>query len=535
MPPMPSRTYRNMDRGSVTQRRLLLIVQILPDDACQGMERSAISHPSRNAFCLHSTRLEKGNLMQPAFSRSRSHGQNGPGYVAVLNDGPQTTGEQGGPAFELSRPCPSCPDNIGHQVFQDFIEQGKVPDDLADVVNLGIWCARNGERKALAHLFEHGFISTASFKLGRWSDAELGVVIDALRTTVCLTRLSLAGVKLSSAILVKLCDALQSGIRLTSLDLGYNHLGEEAVAALSSMLAANTSLTELELSTCDLDGASGVMLGHALSTNNTLTALNLFCNSLATGGAQEILLALETNKALLSLDLRGNQIDCTIAETIGHLLKQNSTLTALDLSGNKIGMTDKFRRSRTIEHIVDGFQCNAVLMHLVLINNNLDQFIEPSIPYLLGGRLEDLQQRNRTLSSLSRQDSAMFAQPSLPVALPQEVGQLLSRYLILASKSTEHYEDIIVDVHAALNACAREAEAERARQNTARRHRLHGTLDWHAASFPDSSSSAYAPGLPYAQIPAPSVQQQGTAGNPSAAQNATSATSTPVPDCCSLV
>lgn len=473
--------------------------------------------------------------MQPAFSRSCTHGQNGSSYIPVFNDGPQTTSEQGGPAFELSRPCPSCPDNIGHQVFKAFIEQGKVPDDLSDVVKLGIWCMRNGEPKALAHLLEHGHISTASFKFGQWSDAEIGVVIDALRTTVRLTGLSLAGDKLSAANIVKLCDALQSGIRLTSLDLGYNHLGEEAVATLASMLAANTSLTELELSTCDLDGASGVMLGHALSTNNTLTTLNLFCNSLGTGGAREILLPLETNKALLSLDLRGNQIDYTIAESIGQFLKQNSTLTALDLSSNKIGMTDKFRRSRTVEHIVDGLQCNPVLMHLVLINNNLDQFIEPSIPYLLGGRLDDLQQRNRTLASLSMQDGAMFAQPSLPVALPLEVGQLLSRYLILVSKSTEHYEDTIVDVHAALNACAREAEAERSRQNTALRHRLHGTFDWHAASFPDSSSSAYAPGLPYAQIPAPSMQQQGTGGNSSAAQNAASATSAPVPDCCRLV
>ena len=473
--------------------------------------------------------------MQPAFSRSRSHRQDGPGYIAVLNDGPKTTAEGSGPAFELSKPCPGCPDNIGHQVFQDFIEQGKVPDDLADVVNLGIWCMRNGEPKALAHLFEHGDIGTASFKLGRWNDAELGVVIDALRTTACLTRLSLAGVKLSAANLGKLCDALQSGIRLTSLDLDYNHLGEEAVATLSSMLAANTSLTELDLSSCDLDGASGVMLGHALSTNSTLTALNLFCNSLGTGGAQEILLALKTNKALLTLNLSGNQIDYGIAETISDLLKQNSTLTALHLTSNKIGMTDKFRRSRTVEHIVDGFQCNPVLIHLSLMNNNLDQFIEPTIPYLLGGRLDDLQQRNRTLASLSMQDGERFAQPSLPVALPAEVGQLLSRYLILVSKSTEHYEDTIVDVHAALNACAREAEAERARQNTARRLRLHGTLDWHAASYSYPSSSAYAPGLPYAQIPAPSLQQQGTGGHSSAAQNAASTASAPVPDCCRLV
>lgn len=156
--------------------------------------------------------------MQPAFLRSRSQGHDSPGDIAVLNHGPETTGEQGGPAFELSKPCPGHPDNISHQVFHDFIEQGTVPDDLSDVVKLGIWCMQNGESKALAHLFEHGQISTASFKLGRWSDAELGVVIDALRNTVCLTRLSLAGVKLSAANLGKLCDALQSGIRLTSLD-----------------------------------------------------------------------------------------------------------------------------------------------------------------------------------------------------------------------------------------------------------------------------------------------------------------------------
>lgn len=301
------------------------------------------------------------------------------------------------------------------------------------------------------------------------------------------------------------------------------------------MLAATTDLTELELVTCDLDGASGVMLGHALSTNNTLTALNLFCNFLGTGGAEEILLALKTNKALLNLNLRGNGIEYTIAETIGQLLKQNSTLATLDLTSNKIGMTDKFRRAKTVERIVDGFQCNAALKHLYLEMNNLDQYIEPSIPYLLGGRLDDLQQRNRTLHSLSKQDSAMFAQPSLPVALPLEVGELLSQYLILASRSTEHYEDTIVDVHAALNACAREAEAERARQDRERRHGQHGTSARHAASLHDSSSSAYAPGPPYAHTPAPSLQQQGIRANSSAAQNAAGSASRPTPDICRLV
>jgi len=473
--------------------------------------------------------------MQPAFSRFRSHGQDGPGYIAVLNDGPETTGEQGGPAVELSKPCPSYPDNISHQVFQDFIEQGKVPDDLADVVKLGIWCMQNGEPKALAYLLEHAHISTASFKLGRWSDAELGVVIDALRTTVCLTRLSLAGVKLSAANLGKLCDALHSDVRLTSLDLGYNRFGHEAAATISGMLAANTNLTELELAASELDGVSGVMLGQALSTNGTLTALNLFCNSLGTDGAKAILVAFKANKALLSLNLRGNTIDHSIAETIGQLLKQNSSLTALDLSSNKMGMTDKFRRAQTVEHIVDGFQSNSALMYLMLELNNLDEFIEASTPYVLRGRLHDLQQRNRTLLSLSKQDSAMFAQPSLPVALPLEVGQLLSQYLILASKSTEHYKDTIVDVHAALNACAQEAEAARARQDRAHRHGLHGTFGRHAASFPDSSSSTHAPGLPYAHIPAPLLQEQAMGSNASAAQNAAGAVSEPVPDCCRLV
>lgn len=55
-------------------------------------------------------------------------------------------------APELSQPCPRCPDYISHQVFQDFIEHGKVPDDLSDVVKLGIWCMQNAEPKALAHL-----------------------------------------------------------------------------------------------------------------------------------------------------------------------------------------------------------------------------------------------------------------------------------------------------------------------------------------------------------------------------------------------
>lgn len=107
----------------------------------------------------------KENLMQPAFSRSLIPYQPGSGYVGVLNDGSQTMAERAS-APELSQPCPRCPDYISHQVFQDFIEHGKVPDDLSDVVKLGIWCMQNAEPKALAHLFEHGHISTADFKLG---------------------------------------------------------------------------------------------------------------------------------------------------------------------------------------------------------------------------------------------------------------------------------------------------------------------------------------------------------------------------------
>lgn len=442
--------------------------------------------------------------MQPVFSRSFSHSQTGSNHFGARSDSPQTTGERVS-APELSKPCPSHPDNISHQVFQGFIEQGKVPDDLSDVLKLGIWCLRNGEPKALAHLFELGHISTADFKLGGWSETEIGVVVDALRTTACLTRLSLAGVKLSTANLENLCDALQSGIRLTSLDLGYNQLGHVAVTALSAMLATNTTLTELKLPTSDLEGVSGVMLGQALSTNSTLTTLNLFCNSLGTEGAKEILLGLKPNKALLSLTLRGNGIDHGIAETIGQLLKQNSTLTALDLSSNKIGMTDKRSRAKTVKHIVDGFQCNSALKHLDLGTNNLDQYIEPSIPYLLDGRLHDLQHRNRTLHSLSKQDSVMFAQPPLPVALPLEVAELLSRFLILVSESTEHYEDTIVDVHAALNACVREAEAARTRQAPVHRYGQHGAR--HAASYPGSSSAVDAPGLQQWGIHTPLLQQ----------------------------
>ena len=472
--------------------------------------------------------------MQPAFSRSLSHARTGSGYSSILNDGLQTPGEQVS-APELSKPCPSCPDNISHQVFQSFIEHGKVPDDLSDVVRLGIWCMQNGESKALAHLFEHGHISTADFKLGQWSDAEIGVVIDALRNTVSLTRLGLSTVKLSAANLEKLCDALQSDIRLTSLDLSWNKLGYEAAKTISGMLAANTNLTDLNLEVNELDGGSSIVLGHALSTNDTLSVLNLSCSSLGPAGAQEILAALKANKALQSLDLSGNNLGNSSAEMIGRSLKQNSTLTALNLSSNKIGPTgDKRSRAQAVKHIVDGFQGNAVLKHLDLELNNLDQYIEPSTPSSLSGRLHDLQHRNRTLHSLSKQDSVMFAQPSLPIALPLEVGELLSQFLILASKSTEHYEDTIVDVHAALNACAREAAAARTRRTPVHPYEQHRAR--RAISSPDSSSPVHAPGLLQAGIQTPLLQQQATTALPtSAGQSTAGSLPDPMPDCCRLV
>ena len=53
--------------------------------------------------------------MQPVFSRSLGHTQAGAGHFGARSDSPQTTGERVS-APELSKPCPSYPDNISHQL-----------------------------------------------------------------------------------------------------------------------------------------------------------------------------------------------------------------------------------------------------------------------------------------------------------------------------------------------------------------------------------------------------------------------------------
>lgn len=392
--------------------------------------------------------------MQPAFNRLRSHSQTSSVHALAVNNDAGSPGERGASRPELLKPSPSCPADIDPALFQRFIEQGEAPGDPADVARLAIWCMRNEESKALTHLFQQAGIDDACLNWWLGRDKEVGVLLHAVANNNVLTTLSLAGIKLSSARMRELCQALQQDVRLMSLDISWNPIDRDGAKAIVAMLAANTGLAELNLKASDLDDECGIMLAHALTVNTTLASLNLNCNFLGPAGADAILAALEGNKALTSLDLGGNHLEHGNARATGQMLRKNSTLTTLDLSGNKIGSTDKYRRVEAVRHIVDGFECNTVLMTLTLERNNLDQFIEPSVPHYLSGRLHDLHERNRSLAPLSKQDGAIYAQPGLPISLPPDAGELLSRFLMLVSSSMYSYRHTMVDVHCALNALA---------------------------------------------------------------------------------
>ena len=393
--------------------------------------------------------------MQPASNRLRSDSQIDLGHAAIVNNDAGGPGEHGICPPDLFTPCPDYPADISPVVFQRFIEQGSVPQVQADVDMLFTWCVRNGESKALAYLLERANMRDINLGWGQRTDKELGVIADVLGNAAVLTGLSLACIKFSPASFARLCEALKSNCHLTSLDVSWNKLGVEGAQAITAVLGTNSALTDLNLTSTDLHDAGGIVLAHALTVNATLAKLNLKCNFLGPGAADVIFAALEGNKALTRLDLSGNGVQHGNANAIRQMLSKNSILTTLDLSGNKIGITDKFSRAKAVTHIVNGFERNAVLMDLTLEQNNLDQFIEASVPGSLGGRLHDLHQRNRSLTPISKRDAAVYAQPGLPVSLPLDAGELLSRFLLLVSSSMECYQNTMVDVHCALNASTR--------------------------------------------------------------------------------
>lgn len=110
------------------------------------------------------------------------------------------------------------------------------------------------------------------------------------------------------------------------------------------------------------------------------------------------------------------------------------------------------------------FECNTVLTKLALERNNLDEYTAISAPYCSSGRLHDLHDWNRSLVPLSKRDGAIYAQPGLAVSLPPDVGELLSRFLILVCGSMTRYRDIMLDVHCALSALAAAASVATARK-----------------------------------------------------------------------
>lgn len=392
--------------------------------------------------------------MQPAFNRSHSYSQANLAHGLAMNHDADSPGEHGATPPELHKPFPGCPADIDPAVFQRFIELGEAPGDLADAIRLGIWCMRNDEDKALRHLFKQAGIDDACMDWCLNQDREVGALLRAVASHSVLTRLSLAGIKLSSARMKEIGQAFQHDRRLAALDISWNHIDCDGAEALAAMLATNTSLTELNLKASSLDGECATLLAHALTVNSVLSTLNLNCNVLGQGGANAIFAAMEENRALTSLDLGSNGLEHGNAEALGLMLKKNGTLTALHLSGNKIGLTDKYQREKAVGRIVDGFECNTVLTTLQLERNNLDEYTEGCVPDCPTGRLHDLHERNRLLVPLSKRDGAIYAQTGLMVSLPRDVGELLSRFLILVSGSMPRYRDVMLDVHCALNAQA---------------------------------------------------------------------------------
>ena len=225
----------------------------------------------------------------------------------------------------------------------------------------------------------------------------------------------LIGESLTTPDVLTLCEVLKSDSLFVWLDLSGVNLDSTASACLGDVLRVNNTITYLNLSTCSVGDSGAVELGEGIRFNDRLTSLNLSSAGIGDAGAVALSQGLRDNKSVTMLDLGGsdydrrNNIGDAGARAISVALRYNRTLYNLNMSCGSFNSISSFGA----RHIMEGLHSNTALGVLDLSRIALETTGVQA--------LEDLLQRNRSLSSLKLESCSLY-----PELMPQLAKAILS-------------------------------------------------------------------------------------------------------------
>ena len=142
------------------------------------------------------------------------------------------------------------------------------------------------------------------------------------------------GMKLQDA--ANLCDCIKTSLCLTSLSLTCNLLDDDLIKLLSLGLIANKTITDLNLSHNRIGDSGAKKLAKYVFRTSVLIWLDISDNLISEEGARYFSQALRNNKSLESFNIKHNRLSDKAGARLLHGLEHNESLLSLNLSANQL-------------------------------------------------------------------------------------------------------------------------------------------------------------------------------------------------------
>lgn len=161
---------------------------------------------------------------------------------------------------------------------------------------------------------------------------------DCIKTSLCLTSLSLTCNLLDDDLIKLLSVGLISNKTITELNLSHNRIGDSGAKKLAKYVFRTSVLVWLDISDNLISEEGARYFSQALRNNASLEAFNIKHNRLSDKAGAKLLHGLEHNETLLSLNMSSNQLSTLSVSKLCDLLapESKSAIRELDISCNSL-------------------------------------------------------------------------------------------------------------------------------------------------------------------------------------------------------
>lgn len=225
---------------------------------------------------------------------------------------------------------------------------------------------------------------------------------------------------------------------------------------LMRALTENNSITDLCIADAKLDSNIGTEIIDFLKKNRTVSRFSINVNAMDQKNVAEVAKGLKENNQLEKFSLYSASFNKEGATALASVFQTNTRLRSLILTNCKF-------ESDAGEMLCKALSLNTTIEELILRGSNL------SLEHQT--RMEELCVRNRAAKRSMEQNDLLYSRINPSVALPPELGALISNHVLVLSNSAAEYESVTTEIALSIRALATdiqngEGQAARAADRT---------------------------------------------------------------------